>query len=165
MEKKKGFIESNILIEELKTEEIEFAINMVKKVFKEYVGKDYSEEGNKEFLGFLLSNKMKDRLRNNLNKTFVAKFNSEIIGLLEIKNYDHISLFFIKKEFQGKGIGRNLFEYYLREIKQKNCDIRTISVNSSIYAEKIYIKLGFKKINEIQEKNGIKYLPMEYKIL
>ena len=56
MKKKKAFIESNILIGELKTEEIEFAINMVKNVFKEYVGKDYSEEGNKEFFDFLLSN-------------------------------------------------------------------------------------------------------------
>jgi len=76
MKRKKDFIKSDILIEELKLEEIELAINMVKNVFDEYVGKDYSEEGNKEFLDFLLSNKMKDRLKNNLNKTFIAKYNS-----------------------------------------------------------------------------------------
>ena len=52
----------------------------------------------------------------------------------------------------------------MRVIKQKNCDVKTISVNSSIYAENIYIKLGFRKINDIQEKNGIKYIPMKYKI-
>jgi GNAT superfamily N-acetyltransferase len=154
----------DIIIEELKTEEIEFAINMVKTVFDEFVGKDYSEEGKREFLDFLLSNKMKERLKINLNKTFIAKINSEIIGLLEIKNNDHISLFFIKKEFLGKGIGRKLFEYYLEILKQNNYDIKTISVNSSIYAENIYSKLGFKKVNGIQEKNGIKYIPMEYKI-
>jgi GNAT superfamily N-acetyltransferase len=158
-------MENNILIQEMKTEEIEFAINMVETVFNEFVGKDYSEEGNKEFLGFLLSNKMKERLKNNLNKTFIAKYNSEIIGLLEIKNYDHIALFFIKKEFHGKGIGRNLFDYYLEVLIKNNLGIKTISVNSSIYAEKIYSKLGFKKMNEIQEKNGIKYIPMEYKVV
>jgi GNAT superfamily N-acetyltransferase len=110
-------MENKIVIEELKTEEIEFAINMLKLVFDEFVGKDYSEEGNKEFLDFLLSNKMKERFKNNLNKTFVVKYNSEIIGLLEIKNNNHISLFFIKKEFHRKGIGRNLFEYYLKLLK------------------------------------------------
>jgi GNAT superfamily N-acetyltransferase len=157
-------MKEEIIIEEIKTEEIEFAINMVKTVFNEFVGKDYSEEGNKEFLDFLLSDKMKERLKNNLNKTFIAKYDSEIIGLLEIKNNDHISLFFIKKEFHGKGIGRILFEYYLRILKQNNYDIKIVSVNSSIFAENIYSKLGFRKINEIQEKNGIKYLPMEYKV-
>ena len=30
--------------------------------------------------------------------------------------------------------------------------------------EKIYSKLGFIKTDEMQEKNGIKYIPMEYKL-
>jgi len=94
---------------------------------------------------------------------FVAKYNNEIIGVLEIRNNDHISLFFVKKDFHKQGVGKILFEKYLETI-EKNPEIKTIIVNSSIYAEKIYEKLGFVKINEIQEKNGIKYIPMECKI-
>jgi predicted GNAT family N-acyltransferase len=32
------------------------------------------------------------------------------------------------------------------------------------YGEKIYTNLGFTKIDEAQEKDGITYIPMEYKI-
>ena len=45
-----------------------------------------------------------------------------------------------------------------------NMGIKIITANSSIYAEEIFSKLGFIKTNEIQEMNGIKYIPMEYKI-
>jgi len=83
---------------------------------------------------------------------------------MEIKNKDHISLLFVKKEFHGKGIGKYLFEHYLNIIKRENTGIKIITVNSSIYAEKIYLKFGFIKTNEIQEKDGIKYIPMEYRI-
>jgi predicted GNAT family N-acyltransferase len=40
-----------------------------------------------------------------------------------------------------------------------------MQVNSSFYGEKIYKALGFIKTEEAQEKNGIKYIPMEYKIV
>ena len=45
---------------------------------------------------------------------------NEIIGILEIKNYDHISLFFVKKDFHNKGIGQKLFEYYINTITKGN---------------------------------------------
>ena len=47
-------------------------------------------------------------------------------------------------------------------MEQENIELKNISVNSSIFAENIYSKLGFIKTNEIQEKDGIKFVPMEY---
>ena len=80
---------------------------------------------------------------------------------MEIKNNNHISLFFVKKEYHKKGVGKKLFEYFKNKIKQENIGINKITVNSSIYAEKIYSRFGFVKINDIQEKNGIIFIPME----
>jgi GNAT superfamily N-acetyltransferase len=152
---------NDIIIENLKIDEIHQFSNMIINVFDEFVGKDYSIHGNNTFKDFIKPKNILDRF-NGLN-IFVAKYNNEIIGVLETRNNNHISLFFVKKDFHKQGIGKILFGKYLETIKN-NSEIKIITVNSSIYAEKIYEKLGFIKINEIQEKDGIKYIPMEYKI-
>ena len=156
---------NNILMDELVIDEINCVSNMINDVFDEFVGKDYSEEGNKVFKDYIKPQNILTRINEKNSKFFTAKYGDEIIGIMEIKNRDHISLFFVKKEFLGKGIGKKLFGYYLRKIKNENYGTKVITVNSSIYAEKIYSKLGFIKTNEIQEKDGIKYIPMEYKII
>ena len=155
---------NDIIIDELKTDEINFVSNMVNNIFDEFVGKDYSEEGNNTFKDYTTPSNILNRFNEKSGKFLTAKHSNEIIGILEIKNNDHISLFFIKKEFHGKGIGKKLFEHCLSIIKNENSEIKIITVNSSIYAEEIYSKLGFIKTNEVQERDGIKYIPMEYKI-
>jgi predicted GNAT family N-acyltransferase len=137
---------------------------MINNVFDEFVGKDYSEEGNREFKKYIESQNILARLNDKSSIFYVAKYNNEIIGTLEIKNKDHISLFFVKKEFHGKRIGKKLFDNFLEKLKQDNSEVKIITVNSSFYAEKIYTKFGFIKTDEIQEKNGIRYIPMEYKL-
>ena len=156
-------MECEIIIEELKEDEINSFVNLVNNVFDEFVGKDYNEEGNKTFKDYMESKNMLTKFYENNYKFYVAKYNRKIVGVLEIRNNDHISLWFVDKKFHGKGIGKKLFGYYLRNLLQNKIEVKTITVNSSIYAEKIYEKIGFMKTNEIQERNGIKYIPMEYK--
>ena len=158
-------IREYILYEKLKPEEIEQYSIIIGNVFNEFVGKDYSNDGNKTFLEYIEPRRIMEGFNNGINQYFVAKNNNEIIGILETKNYNHISLFFVKKEFHGQGIGKTLFGNFVKIIKQNcNNEIKTITVNSSFFAEKIYAKLGFVKTDEMQEKNGIKYIPMEYQI-
>jgi predicted GNAT family N-acyltransferase len=154
----------DIIIDELKTDEINFVSDMVNNIFDEFVGKDYSEEGNNTFKDYTTLQNILNRFNEKSSKFLTAKYSKETVGILEIKNNDHISLFFIKKEFHGKGIGKKLFENYLSIIKNENSKIEKITVNSSIYAEEIYSKLGFIKTDEVQERDGIKYIPMEYKL-
>ena len=155
-------MENNIIFTELQIDEINQYSNIINNVFDEFVGKDYSELGNKTFKDFIDPKNILERYNKGMHNYYVAKNNKEIIGVLKIKNLDHISLFFVKKEFHGQSIGKKLIKKYLSTLDKKI--IKIVTVNSSIYAEKIYSKLGFKKINEIQEKNGIKYIPMEYKV-
>ena len=155
---------NNNKIEYLKIEDVKLLSIMIINIFNEFVGKDYSVEGNKTFKEYIKVENILTRVNDKGSVFYVAKYVNELIGVLEIKNYNHISLFFTKKEFHGKGIGKSIFEKYKEELKQKNTEIKRITVNSSIYAEKIYSKMGFTKTEELQEKNGIKYIPMEYKI-
>jgi GNAT superfamily N-acetyltransferase len=62
---------------------------------------------------------------------------NKLIGIMGTKNEGkHISLFFIKKEFHRKGIGKQLFDY-----SQCDCPANEITVNSSTYAIKQMLKL------------------------
>ena len=156
--------ENKIVIEELTIDEVNIVSNMVDNIFDEFVGKDYSVEGKNTFKDYIKPENIIKRFIDKSSIFFTAKSDNKIIGMMEIKNKDHISLFFVQKEFHGKGIGKYLFRHYLKKTQEENFGIKTITVNSSFYAEKIYSKLGFKKTNGIQEKEGIKYIPMEYKL-
>ena len=154
-------MDSDIIIGELETNEINSFSNLVNTVFDEFVGKDYSEEGNNTFKDYTDLKNILIRFNEKTGKFYAAKYQNEIVGILEIKNNDHISLFFVKKEFHGRGIGKKLFEHFIKHV---NSEAETITVNSSIYAEKIYARIGFIKTGEIEETNGIKYIPMSFKL-
>ena len=153
-----------IVIEELTIDEINIVSNMVDNIFDEFVGKDYSVEGNNTFKDYIKPENIIKRVIDKSSIFYTAKIENKIIGMMEIKNKDHISLFFVQKEFHGKGIGKYIFGYYLKKIQEENFGIKTITINSSFYAEKIYSKFGFIKTNEIQEKEGIRYIPIIYKL-
>ena len=88
-----------IIVENLNENEINIFSNMANDVFNEFVGKDYSEEGNITFKDYIKPSNIMERLNNKDNNFFVAKYNNEIIGILEIRNKDHIALFIVFKEF------------------------------------------------------------------
>lgn len=68
----------------------------------------------------------------------------------------HMALFFVKDEYQVKGIGRKLYEYIKQLSKEEN-----ITVNSSPYALNIYKRLGFIPTSQEQITNGMRYTPMK----
>jgi GNAT superfamily N-acetyltransferase len=104
--------------------EINNVSNMVNNVFDEFVGIDYSENGKETFKDYICPKNTLERLNNKTSNFYIAKYIDEIIGILEIKNKDHVSLFFVKKEFHGKGIGKKLFDNYIKKLKQENNGIK-----------------------------------------
>lgn len=132
---------------------------MIREVYDEFVAEDYTDQGNQVFYDFIQPEKILDRFKNS-NLILLAFNNQEIAACLEVRDKNHICLFFVRKKYQGQGIGRRLFNTMLSKIK---AETRFLEVNSSLYAVKIYEALGFIKIGEIQQKNGIRFLPMQLK--
>jgi len=75
---------------------------------------------------------------------FAAKHDGKVIGALEVENKEHIQSFFVKKEFQNKGIGKMLLNYSLDFFAKNDIAVTGYSVLSSDYAIGIYKSLGFK---------------------
>lgn len=138
-------------IKELREGEVIKSLALTWKVFIEFEAPEYSKEGVDEFRRFIEDKNEIDKLR-----FFGALVNNEIVGILAMRG-DHISLFFVNKDFHRKGIGKALFQYMLKE---SNSGEKT--VNSSPYAQEIYHKLGFVSLDVEQIRNGIRYIPMIY---
>ena len=139
-------------IRKINNKEMPEALDLVWNVFLKSEAPDYTESGVKEF---------KKTIDNNAwinEREFLGAFEKEkIIGLIATYNRNHISLFFVREEYQKKGIGRELFNYVLN----LNSD-DFFTVNSSPYAYRFYEHLGFvDTVDSIQEVNGLKFYPMK----
>lgn len=138
-------------IRKLSGNEVTLALALAWEVFLEFEAPDYSQEGINEFRSFLDSQSEIQKLR-----FFGALHQDSVLGVLAMRD-EHISLLFVKKEFQRKGIAKALFLHMLEQSKSNR-----ITVNSSPYAQGIYQKLGFVATNSEQTTNGIRYIPMVF---
>lgn len=135
---------------------------LVKTTFDYDVAPDYSSTGIKEFYKYIVPDAIKERLA---HKHFIllAKDHEIPIGLIEIRNNDHISMFFIIPEYQKKGIGKQLLNQSILRIKKEE-NVDSLTVNSSPNAAEAYKKMGFVVTHVQKEINGIRFIPMKLKI-
>lgn len=140
----------------LSTKELEELTNLVTETFDEFVGKDYSEQGKDSFYKFINNGDIFTNMLLAHEFLITAKYNEQIVGVITTRDRAHISLLFVHKDYHKRGISRNLVDSLLN-LSQKD----VITVNSSPYALEIYKKLGFVVQEEMQEKDGIKFVPMK----
>ncbi|GKT14619.1 GNAT family N-acetyltransferase [Aduncisulcus paluster] len=136
---------------------------LIKTVYDEFVAPDYSDHGNAFFYAWI---KPTDILkRQKARNTWLAYCDDKIVGVIEIRDDHHISLLFVDKEYHRQGIARSLFYKALKECKERDPELKEFSVNASPFSIPIYEKLGFERTkSEIQEQNGLKFLPMIMKL-
>lgn len=143
-----------ITIEEFRVGNENEIETLIKRVFDEYIGPDYSREGVDTFLEYSSADKIRERYSKDNFKLLVAKDGNTIIGIIEVRDNMHICLLFVDKHYQRQGIATRLFESAFNDLS------KDITVNSSPYAASIYERLGFNKIAGEMINNGITYIPM-----
>lgn len=83
----------------------------------------------------------------------------KIVGLISLREGNHISLLFVDEKYHKRGIGRALLNYaatYLYEEKGKIF----CTVNAAPYAVEFYKKIGFHAVKPEESKDGIRYTSM-----
>lgn len=139
-------------IRELREPETEEALVLVWEVFSEFEAPVYSTDGVEAFRRFLHSRKELARLR------FLGAWDgAALIGVIAARG-DHISLFFVRKEWHRRDVGRALFQALCAAAA---CGEWT--VNAAPGARKAYQKLGFVPVDEERIADGIRYIPMHCK--
>ena len=146
-------------IRRIKEDELGKALTLVWDVFQKDVAPSYTEEGVQEFLKFIDYAHMKD-LYTKGDIIFWGAFAEDLAGTMAVRNDGHISLFFVKNEYQGLGIGKALFQmmynYCVEELK-----VKKITVNASPDSVMKYIHMGMRQVGREEERCGIRSVPME----
>lgn len=141
-----------IEIKQLLNNEKDEALLFTKRVYIESKDESYSEKGIKTFCNFVDNKEITKSF-----KVYGAFEDNILKGVIATdKRKRHINLFFVDKSSQAKGIGKKLMA-----IGIENNENSFITVNSSRYAVPIYEKLGFVKMEEEKEQDGLKFTPMK----
>ena len=132
---------------------------MVARVFMVFVAPEYTEQGIQEFLKYAQPDALHQRVQEN-HFVLVAIHQGRMVGVIEMRNHDHVSLLFVDGAFHRQGISRELLRRALDICRQRHPGLTTVTVNSSPYAVEAYHRLDFTIASPEQQKNGIRFVPM-----
>lgn len=150
------------MIRRAKESDVNAISELIIRVSQQFVLKDYSEEGQRNYLRSVDPVSILNYLRGDFDY-YVAEEENEIIGVMAIRELSHLYHLFVAGSHHGKGIARSLWEYVLSAcLEAGNSGVFT--VNSSAFAVPAYLKMGFVIMGEPIEKSGVISTPMEYRL-
>lgn len=136
------------------------ALHLVWEVFVEDVAPSYTPEGVGEFQKFIKYDSIRASVERGEIIFFGAFEGADLCGTMAVKSMGHICLFYVKKDCQGKGIGRMLFSavyhFCARQLK-----VTRITVNAAPEAVVKYQHMGMRQTDGEQNVNGMRFVPME----
>jgi GNAT superfamily N-acetyltransferase len=154
---------TQVSIREVQLDELTAVNTMIVGCFKQFIAPDYVEEGIQECLNFMNPTALEKRLTGG-NLLLVALSGDDVVGALEIRSNEHISLFFVKPECHRQGVGRRLLKTAIQKCREANPILSEIEVHSSPYAVGIYKQLGFTVMGPEAVDKGIRFTPMRMNI-
>lgn len=138
-------------IKNISENEVNKVIKLVWETFLDFEALNYNREGVEEFRKFLDNKKLISTF-----EIYGAYINKKLVGTIALHEKQHICMFFVKKLYQNKGIGKKLLKKVLETVEEP-------TINSSENAVSILESLGFSIFEEESTINGIKIIPMIYK--
>ena len=123
---------NNLVIEEMKVDDIDGVFEVEKSCFEDYWSKD----------------SFKKELSNNLAKYLVAKVDKKVVGYVGIwfvVDEGHITNVAVHEDYRGKKIGDKLINELVQVCKDNKIVSMTLEVRASNkIAQNLYRKYGFK---------------------
>ncbi|GAP13755.1 predicted acyltransferase [Longilinea arvoryzae] len=133
---------------------------LVERVFMQDDAQDFPQQGISEFLAYANPVRMAERVTQDLSFVLVAAVEDDLVGMIEIRNYNHIALLFVSDDHQRQGMASHLIEKAITICREKNTALRRITVNASPSALPIYAHWGFHPIGDQIEVDGIPFTQM-----
>lgn len=147
-------------IQMLRRQELLPALHLVWEVFAEDIADTYTPEGVAEFQKFIKYENMLPQMLDGRIVFFGAFEEGSLQGVLAARREGHICLFYVRKSCQGKGMGRKLFTETVNFFSRMP-GISRLTVNAAPGAADKYEHMGMRRLDAEQERNGIRYVPME----
>ena len=132
---------------------------LILAAFDEFVGPEYTPQGVEEFQKYVQPDALAERTAQD-HFVLVAARGGELVGMIEMRQNNHVALLFVDKRAQGHGIARGLLDHALAAARSKMPELERVTVNSSRYGVPAYEKLGFRQTGHERAVNGIVFIPM-----
>ena len=159
----------------IRSGEDEAAAAVVIAAFEEFIAPGFAEEGIEEFRTYAHAEAIRARRSaGQPHRQFVALapagmtqgarslMADTIVGIGEIRAWQHVSMLFVHPDWLQLGIGKELFARLRDEVGRENPDLAELTVNSSPFAVPIYERLGFVIAGDTLVISGIKQIPMTF---
>lgn len=137
------------------------AMGLAWRVFLRFDAADYSEEGVTSFYNFITDSALHRMFLTGSYQVFGAYENGKMVGVISLRNTDHISLLFVDAKHHKKGVGTGLINQ-VREYLLSEVGTNKITVNASPMAVGFYHKVGFTDLGPEQTADGIRFTPMQF---
>lgn len=136
---------------------------LIVEVFTEVIGPEYTDEGRAEFLRHVQPQALVERTRSN-HFVLVALADERPVGVIDLRDNDHVSLLFVDTRHQRRGIGRELLARALAVARPARPDLDRVTVNTSRFGVPAYERLGFRQTGPERTVNGIVFIPMAHRL-
>lgn len=140
-------------------EEVIAALELSRRVFDEFVGPEYSEEGRDTFHRVTGPDENISKWQSG-EYVFYGAFDGDILMGTAASRMggSHIMLLFVGREYHRRGVARALMKELIADAAGNK-----ITVNASPYAEAAYARMGFVPVKGETEAEGMTFIPMEYR--
>ncbi|MCR4655487.1 MAG: GNAT family N-acetyltransferase [Lachnospiraceae bacterium] len=144
--------------------EWEDAMQLAWDTFLIFEAPDYGRDGIESFRSFIRDPVLKRMFIMGEYPVYGAYLRStgEMVAILGVRGYNHVSLLFVQADFHLQGIGRAIINRFINDARKKR--IKRITVHSSPFAVEFYHKVGFRDLDGEIVADGIRYTPMELEL-
>ena len=126
------------------------ACDLIWQVFQIYEVPDFPPEGVIEYKRIIDET---EKLKNII--FYTAMENDTVIGVLGMRENNHIGYFYVSEKHHRRGIGKMLFNEMMKDYDGD------ITVNACPYGVPVYKRLGFEETDTQKNVNGIIFTPMK----
>ena len=156
-------MQDEIIIRQAVMADWEKTMNMVWRTFLKYDAGDYCAKGVKSFKNFISDPVLRRMFLLGTYHMYVATCQEKIIGMVSLRDKNHISLLFVDEAYHRKGIGRKLIDA-IGIFAKEEYGKEEITVNAAPYGLEFYKKIGFICASPLMENDGITYTIMKKRL-
>jgi len=128
-------------------------LDLVWRVFSELETPFFEPQASAEYKRII----EETREKNNI-VFYGALENNRVVGVLGMRENNHIGYFYIDKEYHRQGIGKRLFKLMKGDYERK-----VFTVNAMPTGVNAYSALGFEQMGDLENRGGVVTTPMRYR--
>lgn len=131
--------------------------------FDEHIAPEYTPDGIAAFRRYAAAEALRERSGKD-HFVIVGVADNGVIGMIEIRENDHVALLFVRKAWHRHGVARMLLERGLAEARTRAPEVERVTVNATRFGVRAYEHLGFLQTGPERTVDGMTFIPMAMRL-